>query len=720
MYDYIDLAYNPDPAFEKNNIPIALSASNYYVPYLSVVIESIISNSQKKYNYDLLILNKDITEDNKILLTLQCKKKNVKIRFYNVSEFFKEKNFFVGNVSVESYFRVILPDILKKYKKIIFLDCDVIVNNDIVSLYEENIDDVYLGATRDINLIACYHIKNHWKPYLDNKLHLKNPYDYFQAGVMLVNLEKIRQDFSDGILLEVCASEPWKLLDQDVLNMLLQKKIKILDLQWNLMTGEEGRYDHVIKNAPQYMSEEYLRARKKPNIIHFCGKKKPWSNTEVEYASYFWKYARKTPFYELILQRNIYGTVNNLINLKNNVKKDTITSSNIISKNVQTIKKEEQIGIINFEETRRNTKKYVLFRILTVYQLINAIQLKLTKLKHIKVDIILSSATDFSNIVSALKTQRIFDNIYMSNDTPNDYFKWKQQSEITRINMLSNPEKFLYPIDLNNTYTDYYIATVDPYNQLFYYYLVKSGHRPQIHLFEDGLSSYLIDYGKDDSIWKHSLYKEYNFFENIKELLLYDPDLYMVNGVNYTINSISKINCENKYICNLFNSIFGKNLLPKEQYIFLEEPFMWDGITATDMDLVDMLAEIVGKENIRVKLHPRNGIDRFSPRGYKIFEQSKIPWEMSIMNSNLTDKIIITISSTAAFTAGLVFGKEFRSINLFDLILIGKTIHVNNPKFKQFYSKLEEKMNGEKIQIFKPTTILEMKECLTYAKGESL
>ena len=98
------------------------------------------------------------------------------------------------------------------------------------------------------------------------------------------------------------------MLDQDVLNMVFQGKVKALPQNWNVLInwkyGGRSRID-IIKNAPFSLWKEYQDARKQPYIIHYAGAWKPWNMPSCDYAEEFWDYARKTPFYEKILCETI-------------------------------------------------------------------------------------------------------------------------------------------------------------------------------------------------------------------------------------------------------------------------------------------------------------------------------------------------------------------------------------------------------------------------------
>ena len=296
------------PAFEKNNIAITLSADDYYVPYVGAVITSILENSNKGNNYDIFIMNKDISVSNKQRLKdIFANKNNFSLRFIDISRYenrFK-KLFTRGHFTVETWFRLLLPEILPKYKKMLYIDSDLIVNNDLADLYNEKIDGYLLAACHDADTAGLYNgAEKNKKYYMDHILKIKKPYEYFQAGVILFNLEEFRKTYSTDEMLKYASSYDFELLDQDVLNNLAQGRIKYLDMSWNVMFDWNNfRISEIISKAPKRLYDEYMMAHTHPKIIHYAGPDKPWHQPLSDYAEVFWKYARKTVFYEEILLR---------------------------------------------------------------------------------------------------------------------------------------------------------------------------------------------------------------------------------------------------------------------------------------------------------------------------------------------------------------------------------------------------------------------------------
>lgn len=301
--DYVDML---EPAFNSNNIPIVLSSNDKFTPYLSTFIESLMQKSSNGYNYDLIVLHKDISDKNIQILQEQVgKMNNFSIRFFDIEYMLKNIKLFVDkHLSVETYFRLLIQDILPHHSKVLYLDCDMVMMDDAAKLYNEDIEGYLLGAVKDIDYLGVENSDNERKIYSKTILKLANPFEYFQAGVLLLNLDEFRKKFTVQELLDVAKSYNWKHHDQDILNYLCQGNVKFLNQDWNLIIDwqENGknRID-ILKLAPKDIFIEYMQARKKPKIIHYAGYIKPWSQPECDYSREFWKYAKESPYYEVIL-----------------------------------------------------------------------------------------------------------------------------------------------------------------------------------------------------------------------------------------------------------------------------------------------------------------------------------------------------------------------------------------------------------------------------------
>lgn len=293
------------PAFPGNQNAIVLAANDYYCPYLSVMLYSIVENISKNHFYDIIILNRDISNDNKNkLLSIVGGNEKVSLRFYNVSELIRGVNLYTGGkeeFSVDAYLRLLIPDVLSDdYIKALYLDSDMLALTDVYPLFEENISEYLLSSTRDLQGIACYYdpLNNELKYYRDKILKLKYPDNYFISGMLVLNLPAFRKRWSSDFLLEFASSRNWKQHDQDVLNVLCNEgEVKIIDASWDVLKP------YKLKNLPLKLREELIESFRNPKIIHFGGGDKPWWNTLSPWMDIFWDTAVRTPYYKEIVYR---------------------------------------------------------------------------------------------------------------------------------------------------------------------------------------------------------------------------------------------------------------------------------------------------------------------------------------------------------------------------------------------------------------------------------
>lgn len=305
------------PAFSHNNIPLVFNCDNNFVKYLSVTIQSIINNSSSQYNYDIIILNEDILDDTKEQFQHLIKdKKNFSIRFFNMKKYVSQynmKNWFVSrHVKMVAYFRIFIADILQHFNKAIYLDSDVILNTDIATLYNVDIENYAVGAVRDfvISNISkdCELSIPGFYLYAKNILNISNLNHYFNSGVMLLNIKKINDNKLVRKMTSLAQENNYMFWDQDIYNKVLSGNVKLLDESWNTQ----------INSGIDILSSLYMKPIDKIKILHFCSSYKPWTIRNLKYSYLWWHYARMTPFYEEILFKNLNSqnrNANNAIDL---------------------------------------------------------------------------------------------------------------------------------------------------------------------------------------------------------------------------------------------------------------------------------------------------------------------------------------------------------------------------------------------------------------------
>lgn len=295
------------PAFNENNIALVLASSDFYTIYLSAMLESIVENASAENNYDITVLESGIKDDNKrALRLLEEEHDNISIRFYNVKEKMADIHLkATGHISVETYYRLLIPEIFIRYEKVLFLDSDMTVHTDVAELFNMDMTGYMVAAAHDQCCLAFLNGNDKsFKKYCRETLKLKNVNDYFQAGVMLLNLTRIREKYTQKEIFEIATSHQYRYVDQDIMNVLCQGEIKHLDLEWDCFP-DFGSYEYEF--MPYYLQKQYVKARSNPKICHHTGPNKPWSElfSDIMMTEHFWRRARKSPLYEQILFRTM-------------------------------------------------------------------------------------------------------------------------------------------------------------------------------------------------------------------------------------------------------------------------------------------------------------------------------------------------------------------------------------------------------------------------------
>jgi lipopolysaccharide biosynthesis glycosyltransferase len=243
-------------------IQIVTATNNEYAPHLAVMLFSLLENKKSPNPLLIYVMETDLSQANKQKLKAITARKRVKLKFIEMEK--RDAPYLVfGHVSKESYYRIHIPDILPNLKKVLYLDCDMIVHDDITRLWETEVDGHFLAAVEDPA-----------GPYRYEDLAVPE-HHYFNAGVLLLNLEKWREDGISDQVMNFLSDHPDKIWwwDQDALNAILHAKWLRLDMKWNYQPFS-------------WIPLEY------PSIIHYTSQIKPWNGNPPLREYYDW-YARR-------------------------------------------------------------------------------------------------------------------------------------------------------------------------------------------------------------------------------------------------------------------------------------------------------------------------------------------------------------------------------------------------------------------------------------------
>lgn len=233
----------------SSDINICLACDNNYAKYAGVVIASALANANQEDNLSFYILDGGIEEGKKSEILELKSIKDCNINFIQIDETMFEdyKKVKTHNyLSIAAYYRLKLSSLLPNIDKIIYFDCDIIVNSSLKELFETELGDNIVAGVRDIN----------------KRMLKKNP-NYVNSGMLVMDLKKIREQNIEQQLYDytIANFENINMGDQQIINEVLIGRIKVVDDEWNVQSSN-------FTNRSSYT--------KHPRVIHYVAKRKPW------------------------------------------------------------------------------------------------------------------------------------------------------------------------------------------------------------------------------------------------------------------------------------------------------------------------------------------------------------------------------------------------------------------------------------------------------------
>lgn len=251
-------------------INVCLACDNNYAKYAGVVVASVLANSKDDESLNFYILDGGISENKKAEILSLKSIKDCKIEFVQIEESMFEDYKKVAThkyISIATYYRLRLATLLPEVERIIYFDCDMVVNSSLNNLFNVELGENIIAGVRDIN----------------KRMLQQNP-SYINAGMVLFDLNKIREENIEQKFYDYTNEnfETIKMGDQTIINEVLKGRIKIVEDEWNVQSSN-------FTNRSSYT--------KHPYIIHYVAKRKPWhfGSFSVHRQLYF-KYLQMTPW----------------------------------------------------------------------------------------------------------------------------------------------------------------------------------------------------------------------------------------------------------------------------------------------------------------------------------------------------------------------------------------------------------------------------------------
>lgn len=254
-------------------IPVVFATDENYVFYTCVAITSLSRSASSETEYDIYILTDSGFPDKSLLNSVEQRFCNIQIKIIRVkNEMFRDVIINNGHVTKATFYRLALCNLIDA-EKCIYLDSDVIVTEDLQDLFLTEMNGYYVAGCRDIwiDLLSEQDCEN--RRMCTGIPSMK---EYVNAGVMVMNLQKMRTDGLDRIFMRHM-NRSYLYEDQDIINVCCYGNIKRLPAKWNIFTVFLGHLDQLRLNA---ISETVIDDfRKAEGIIHYATVAiRPWEH----------------------------------------------------------------------------------------------------------------------------------------------------------------------------------------------------------------------------------------------------------------------------------------------------------------------------------------------------------------------------------------------------------------------------------------------------------
>lgn len=268
---------------KKMNVAVALNRK--YFIYTYVMLTSLYENN-KENRITVYVLHSELTEEQIAEFQKLAENYGGKVvSVYVDRDKFSDQLPTTTEWSLETYYRLMMPDLLPEtVERILYLDVDIIVNQNLWEFYSQDFEGKLFCVCRDVLELKMEQHRQIFSKFLEQG------FVYFNAGVMLWNMEEIRKKYHFADYMKLAEQLEYKMMapDQDLLNYYHWREVKYADA---------AVYNQFAR-AAHNQGKSYEDVKNQVAILHYAGTK-PWGadNVHFDIEKIWWDYAKKTPYH---------------------------------------------------------------------------------------------------------------------------------------------------------------------------------------------------------------------------------------------------------------------------------------------------------------------------------------------------------------------------------------------------------------------------------------
>lgn len=282
---------------------IVYNCDDNYIKYASVSMASLLENNREEAHIHIYMLTAGpISENSKKglhdLIEGYGSGRELSLRdISDIKELIKERggaDFDTGRFGTAALGRIFAPELIPEAGRLLYIDSDTLVNGSLSHMYRMR----FSGGR-----IAAMAMEPTIYPEVRAAIGFSEEEPYFNSGVILMDAEAWRREDITGRACRIISEYKGELRfpDQDILNRVLKGRVQRLPQRYNFFSGYYYRRYSDLAKVPGFSEEcsreSFLRAKRKPVIIHFAGDERPWIAGNLSpYRGLYRSYRRLSPW----------------------------------------------------------------------------------------------------------------------------------------------------------------------------------------------------------------------------------------------------------------------------------------------------------------------------------------------------------------------------------------------------------------------------------------
>ena len=255
---------------DESRISLLFAADEGYAQHTAVAMMSALLRTARPECVTTYIIDGGLSADARRKIAATAESRRSRAVFLTPPA--TAEDFYVSaHLSRAAYLRLAMAELLPpQVERVIYLDGDLLVRDDIGKLWTSGLGGRPLGAVPDFGIMASARTRREKAAVLG--LGPREP--YFNSGVLLADLAQWRGEDLGGRARALAAEHHYPHHDQDALNALFRGRWQALPLRWNVIPPVWQLFSKVLRQSE--LRRAALDARRDIAILHYAGGAKPW------------------------------------------------------------------------------------------------------------------------------------------------------------------------------------------------------------------------------------------------------------------------------------------------------------------------------------------------------------------------------------------------------------------------------------------------------------